>query len=130
MTPAPLRIGTRPSALAVAQTGIVAERLRAAGHRVELVEIRTSGDLSTAPVAQLGVGVFVSALREALVRGEVDLAVHSYKDLPTAPVPIRAPVPRSASVAPSRATRTSRGSPRTGTAAMTRPSAGAVGRSM
>jgi hydroxymethylbilane synthase len=79
------RIGTRPSALAVAQTGIVAERLRAAGHRVELVEIRTSGDLSTAPVAQLGVGVFVSALREALVRGEVDLAVHSYKDLPTAP---------------------------------------------
>jgi hydroxymethylbilane synthase len=81
------RIGTRPSALAVAQTGIVAERLRAAGHRVELVEIRTSGDLSTAPVAQLGVGVFVSALREALVRGEVDLAVHSYKDLPTAPDP-------------------------------------------
>jgi hydroxymethylbilane synthase len=81
------RIGTRPSALAVAQTGTVAERLRAAGHRVELVEIRTSGDLSTAPVAQLGVGVFVSALREALVRGEVDLAVHSYKDLPTAPDP-------------------------------------------
>jgi hydroxymethylbilane synthase len=81
------RIGTRPSALAVAQTGLVAERLRAAGHRVELVEIRTSGDLSTAPVAQLGVGVFVSALREALVRGEVDLAVHSYKDLPTAPDP-------------------------------------------
>jgi len=81
------RIGTRPSALAVAQTGIVAERLRAAGHRVELVEIRTSGDLSTAPVAQLGVGVFVSALREALVRGEVDLAVHSYKDLPTAADP-------------------------------------------
>jgi hydroxymethylbilane synthase len=82
---APWRIGTRPSALAIAQTGVVAERLRAAGHRVELVEIRTSGDLSTAPVAQLGVGVFVSALREALVRGEVDLAVHSYKDLPTAP---------------------------------------------
>lgn len=82
-----LRIGTRPSALAMAQTGTVAQRLRAAGHQVELVEIRTTGDLSAAPVAQLGVGVFVSALREALVRGEVDLAVHSYKDLPTAPDP-------------------------------------------
>ena len=66
----------------------MAERLRAAGHPVELVEIRTSGDLSSAPVAELGVGVFVSALREALVsRGEVDVAVHSYKDLPTAPDP-------------------------------------------
>jgi hydroxymethylbilane synthase len=82
-----VRIGTRPSALALAQTGTVADRLRAAGHRVELVEIRTSGDESTAPVAQLGVGVFVSALREALHRGEVDVAVHSYKDLPTAPDP-------------------------------------------
>lgn len=82
-----LRIGTRPSALAVAQTGLVAQRLRAAGHAVELVEIRTTGDDSAAPVAQLGVGVFVSALREALARGDIDLAVHSYKDLPTAPDP-------------------------------------------
>jgi len=82
-----LRIGTRPSALAMAQTGIVADRLRAAGHDVELVEIRTSGDLSSAPVIELGVGVFVSALREALVNGTVDVAVHSYKDLPTAPDP-------------------------------------------
>ena len=82
-----LRIGTRPSALAVAQTGVVADRLRAAGHRAELVHIRTSGDKSTAPVAELGVGVFVSALREALARGEIDVAVHSYKDLPTAPDP-------------------------------------------
>jgi hydroxymethylbilane synthase len=49
------------------------------------VHISTSGDRSSAPVAELGVGVFVSALREALVRGEVDVAVHSYKDLPTAP---------------------------------------------
>jgi hydroxymethylbilane synthase len=80
-----LRIGTRPSALAMAQTGIVADRLRAAGHACELVEISTSGDRSSAPVAQLGVGVFVSALRDALARGEVDIAVHSYKDLPTAP---------------------------------------------
>jgi hydroxymethylbilane synthase len=51
------------------------------------VEISTSGDRSTAPVAQLGVGVFVSALREALARGDIDVAVHSYKDLPTAPDP-------------------------------------------
>jgi hydroxymethylbilane synthase len=83
----PLRIGTRPSALATAQTGIVAERLRAAGHRCELVQISTSGDRSSAPVAELGVGVFVSALREALARGDIDVAVHSYKDLPTAPDP-------------------------------------------
>jgi hydroxymethylbilane synthase len=82
-----LRIGTRPSALALAQTVLVAERLRSAGHAVELVEVATSGDRSTAPVAELGVGVFVSALREALVSGEVDVAVHSYKDLPTAPDP-------------------------------------------
>ncbi len=82
-----IRIGTRPSALAVAQSGLVADRLRAAGHECELVEIRSVGDDSSAPVIELGVGVFVSALREALVRGEVDLAVHSYKDLPTAPDP-------------------------------------------
>jgi hydroxymethylbilane synthase len=80
-----VRIGSRPSALARAQTLVVADRLRAAGHEYELVEISTSGDRSSAPVAQLGVGVFVSALRDALVRGEIDVAVHSYKDLPTAP---------------------------------------------
>ena len=83
----PLRIGTRPSALAVAQSGLVAERVRAAGRAAELVEIATPGDRSTAPVAQLGVGVFVSALRDALAAGAVDVAVHSYKDLPTAPDP-------------------------------------------
>jgi hydroxymethylbilane synthase len=82
-----LRIGTRPSALAMAQAGTIAERLRSAGHPAELVTVTTSGDRSGAPVAELGVGVFVSALREALVRGEVDVAVHSYKDLPTAPDP-------------------------------------------
>jgi hydroxymethylbilane synthase len=81
----PLRIGTRPSALAMAQSGTVADRLRAAGHPCELVEVRTPGDRSSAPVAELGVGVFVSALRDALAAGEVDVAVHSYKDLPTAP---------------------------------------------
>ncbi len=83
-----LRIGTRASKLALAQASAVAEQLRA-GHSgdVRLVEVRTAGDASSAPVAELGVGVFVSALREALVRGEVDVAVHSYKDLPTAPDP-------------------------------------------
>lgn len=79
-----LRIGTRPSALAVAQSGQVAQRLRDAGHAAELVEISSTGDRSSAPVAELGVGVFVSALREALARGDIDVAVHSYKDLPTA----------------------------------------------
>jgi hydroxymethylbilane synthase len=82
-----LRIGTRPSALAVAQSGQVAERLRAAGHDAVLVEISSVGDRSAAPVVELGVGVFVSALREALAAGEIDVAVHSYKDLPTAPDP-------------------------------------------
>jgi hydroxymethylbilane synthase len=84
---APLRLGTRPSALALAQSGQIADRIRAAGRAVELVEVHTPGDRSSDPVAQLGVGVFVSALRDALAGGECDLAVHSYKDLPTAPDP-------------------------------------------
>jgi hydroxymethylbilane synthase len=80
------RLGTRGSALALAQSGYVADALRAAtGQEVELVEITTAGDRSSAPVASLGVGVFVSALREALLAKEIDFAVHSYKDLPTAP---------------------------------------------
>ena len=61
--------------------------LRAAlGRDVELVEVTTEGDVSTAPLASLGgTGVFVGALRDALLRGDVDLAVHSLKDLPTTP---------------------------------------------
>ncbi|GAA1868275.1 hydroxymethylbilane synthase [Pseudonocardia ailaonensis] len=82
-----LRVGTRPSALAVAQSGTIADLLRAAGRACELVNVSTTGDRSMAPVEQLGVGVFVSQLREALVAGEVDVAVHSFKDLPTAPDP-------------------------------------------
>ena len=82
-----LRMGTRPSALAVAQTELVAARLRAAGHSVELVTVSTHGDRSSAPIPTLGVGVFVSQLRDALAADEVDVAVHSYKDLPTAPDP-------------------------------------------
>src|SRR5262245_11422425 len=81
-----LRLGTRGSALAMAQSGMVAAQLTAAtGEPVDLVEIVTEGDRSSAPVQQLGVGVFVSALREALHAKEIDFAVHSYKDLPTAP---------------------------------------------
>lgn len=87
MTARVLRVGTRPSALARAQSGIVADLLRTAGHVVELVPVSTSGDRSGKPVVELGVGVFVSALRDALAAGEVDVAVHSYKDLPTAPDP-------------------------------------------
>ena len=83
-----LRLGTRRSALATTQSGWVADLLRAQGHRVELVEIVTEGDVNAAPLATLGgTGVFAAAIRKALLAGEVDLAVHSLKDLPTAPEP-------------------------------------------
>ncbi|NED68275.1 hydroxymethylbilane synthase, partial [Streptomyces sp. SID10244] len=57
----------------------------AAGHPAELVIIRTAGDASQAPVAEIGVGVFTTAIRVALHNDEIDVAIHSYKDLPTAP---------------------------------------------
>jgi hydroxymethylbilane synthase len=80
-----LRIGTRGSALAVTQTRLVAQALsQICAQPIELVEITTSGDKSTAPISELGVGVFVSALRDALRAKDIDLAVHSYKDLPGA----------------------------------------------
>src|SRR5699024_9180913 len=82
-----IRIGTRASKLATAQTGLVARTLEEAGQSVEIVPVSTPGDRSSAPISEIGVGVFTSALREALTSGEVDVAVHSYKDLPTAPVP-------------------------------------------
>ena len=87
MTPSTLTIGTRRSALARAQSGQVAEALSAlTGRPVELVEIVTEGDRSDAPLTSFGgTGVFVSALRDALLEGRIDLAVHSLKDLPTAP---------------------------------------------
>ncbi|MBZ4321170.1 hydroxymethylbilane synthase [Streptomyces huiliensis] len=82
----PLRLGTRRSKLAMAQSGQVAEAVtRLTGRPVELVEITTYGDVSREHLAQIGgTGVFVSALRDALLAGEVDFAVHSLKDLPTA----------------------------------------------
>jgi hydroxymethylbilane synthase len=84
---APLKVGTRASLLARTQSTIVAERLaEALGIEVELVEVTTEGDVNGAPLASLGgAGVFVSALRDALLDGKVDVAVHSLKDLPTAP---------------------------------------------
>lgn len=81
-------LGTRGSQLAVTQSGHVADALRALGHEVELRTIKTSGDVITGSlVTQGGTGVFAAALREALLAGEVDIAVHSFKDLPTAGVP-------------------------------------------
>lgn len=69
------------------QSSTVAEALERAGYATELVTVSTPGDRSAVPVPELGVGVFTSALREALADGVVDVAVHSYKDLPTAADP-------------------------------------------
>jgi hydroxymethylbilane synthase len=89
-----LRLGTRGSALALAQSSAIAEKLGA-----EVVVIESEGDRSTESLALMGgTGVFVTALRTALLAGEVDVVVHSFKDLPTAPadglaiaaVPVRA----------------------------------------
>lgn len=77
-------IGTRGSHLATTQAGHVRDALEEVGHPAELQIVTTSGDLSQAPVERIGVGVFTSALRDALFTGEVDIAVHSFKDLPTA----------------------------------------------
>ena len=83
-----LRLATRGSALAWTQSGHVADALRARGHEVELVRITTKGDVSDAPLVSLGgAGVFVGAVRSAVLAGDCDLAVHSFKDLPTAVAP-------------------------------------------
>lgn len=84
-----VRIGTRASGLALAQTGWVAEQLRALGHEVTIETISTRGDdRRDVPLNTLGGdGVFVRELERALRDGRIDLAVHSLKDLPTAPSP-------------------------------------------
>ena len=79
-----IRIGTRGSLLATTQAGTIRDALIDRGHAAELVIISTEGDRSAAPVAEIGVGVFTAALREAIADHRVDMAVHSYKDLPTA----------------------------------------------
>ncbi len=83
-----MRIGTRGSALALAQTKTVAAALEKSGATVELVTITTEGDTSKASLASMGgTGVFASALRDALLDGRCDAIVHSLKDLPTEPYP-------------------------------------------
>jgi len=79
-----IRIGTRGSLLATTQAGAIRDELIGRGRRAELVIISTEGDRSQQPVAEIGVGVFTAALREAIADNRVDMAVHSYKDLPTA----------------------------------------------
>jgi hydroxymethylbilane synthase len=83
----PLRLGSRKSPMAVSQSGDVARLItERTGRRVEIVGVTTFGDVSRQHLTQIGgTGVFVSALREALLSGEVDFAVHSLKDLPTGP---------------------------------------------
>ena len=86
MAHTPVLIGTRGSALAVTQTTTVANTLaELGGFDVDLVRVRTEGDVNRAALSQIGgTGVFVAALRESLLAGDCDVAVHSLKDLPTA----------------------------------------------
>jgi hydroxymethylbilane synthase len=79
----PLRLGTRGSALALRQSGLVAAAIERLGTPVELVTIRTSGDVATGSLAALGgKGLFTKEIEEALLRHRIDLAVHSLKDMP------------------------------------------------
>ncbi len=81
----PIRIGTRDSELATWQAKLVEERLQQLGHNTEIVFIKSEGDLDlTTPLTEMGgKGVFTKALDDALLENRIDLAVHSYKDLPT-----------------------------------------------
>lgn len=84
----PLRIGARTSPLARAQAGVVAEALGALGVASQYVPITTQGDIDRRSLTVIGgTGVFVSAVRDALYAGDIDVAVHSLKDLPTAEAP-------------------------------------------
>ncbi|MCP9473495.1 MAG: hydroxymethylbilane synthase [Nitrospira sp.] len=80
-----IRIGTRGSPLALWQANHISEKLRALGQNVELVIVRTRGDvLAQQPLTAIGgEGLFTKAIQDAVLRGEADLAVHSLKDLPT-----------------------------------------------
>ncbi len=103
-----VRIATRASRLALWQADHVAGMLHALGHTTERIEVLSEGDKSDAPLGSLGtVGIFTKAVQDAVLTGDADLAVHSYKDLPSAPtdglhvaaVPTRADA-RDAIVAP------------------------------
>ena len=89
MNSEPLRLGSRKSPMAVSQSGDVARLItERTGRRVEIVGVTTHGDVSREHLTQIGgTGIFVSALRESLLRGEVDFAVHSLRDLPTGAAP-------------------------------------------
>jgi hydroxymethylbilane synthase len=79
-----IRLGTRASKLALTQSNWVKAQLEKLGNEVELIEIKTEGDVRTGPLAQIGgQGLFTKRLQHALVDSEIDLAVHSLKDLPT-----------------------------------------------
>jgi hydroxymethylbilane synthase len=85
MSDVPLRLGTRRSPMALAQSLQIARLItELTGRPVELTGISNPGDTSAADLTQIGgTGVFVSGLRTSLLAGEVDIAVHSLKDLPT-----------------------------------------------
>ena len=79
-----IRLGTRSSQLAMWQSTWVARQLELGGIEVELVKIQTTGDVQTGPLAQIGgQGLFTKRLQQALLEDQIDLAVHSLKDLPT-----------------------------------------------
>ncbi len=83
-----IRLGTRGSKLAMWQSNWVKAQLESAGHTVELIQIKTQGDIKTGPLAQIGgQGLFTKALQVALLENEIDIAVHSLKDLPTNDIP-------------------------------------------
>ncbi len=89
MTEQVLRVGTRGSALALAQSGAIADSIvENSGVGIELVRVKTEGDVNAGPLATIGgTGIFVTAVRSALLDGRVDVIVHSFKDLPTAAAP-------------------------------------------
>lgn len=79
-----IRLGTRASKLALWQSNWVKSQLEKLGHSVELIQIKTEGDVTAGPLAQIGgQGLFTKQLQVALLEEQIDLAVHSLKDLPT-----------------------------------------------
>lgn len=81
-------LGTRGSALALTQSGMTADFIRTHGVEIEVTTVKTEGDVLTGSLSQMGgTGVFAAALRQKVLDGPVDLAVHSLKDLPTVPCP-------------------------------------------
>lgn len=87
-----IRIGTRDSELATWQANRVADELQKLGHNTELIFVKSEGDVDQmTPLTEMGrKGVFTKALDEAMLNDKIDIAVHSFKDLPTEnPLPLR-----------------------------------------